>query len=166
MSLQNNQLFLQLSLINIMVYTLLPQLNFSVLMILFFSFMKKKAIPSSVEVALKRIDPQIYPNVRVLLKIAATLPLTTALVSTANVRSRSRRDRLRAYSRQAEANLTPRALSSLAITYLHLVDLHIENNDNVCEQFVDKYLEVHPSKLETGFVPPKKFNNNDFISGE
>ena len=85
--------------------------------------------------AIKDCDSDLYPNIRVLLQVACTLPVTSCECE----RRASALRRLQNYTR---ASMRMSRLSSLALLHIHY-DMHV-NLDEV----VTRYAHLHPRKLE------------------
>ena len=91
--------------------------------------------PLSPAKAIKDCDPDCFPNVYVLLKIACTIPVTSCECE----RSASALRRLNNYMR---ASMCQTRLSNLALLHIHY------NTPIDLEKVVDIYARLHPRRLE------------------
>ena len=91
--------------------------------------------PSTPTAAIKDCDGALYPNVRVLLQIACTLPVTSCECE----RSASTLQRLHNYMR---ASMGKSHLSSLALLHIH------HDMDVDLDEVITCYAHLHPRKLE------------------
>jgi hypothetical protein len=82
--------------------------------------------------AIKVRDAQLYPNIRILLQIACTLPVTSCECE----RSASG---LKNYMRATMGN---ERLANLALLHTHY-DQHIDT-----ERVIDMYAQMHPRRIE------------------
>lgn len=90
---------------------------------------------SSITAVLDRCLPSIFPNINVLLKIAATLPVTTCECE----RSFSCLRRLNSYLRKTQ---TSQRLDSLALISIHC-GAEVEQ-----ERVIDLFASLHPRRME------------------
>lgn len=91
--------------------------------------------PNSPAAAIKDCDPTTFPNLRVLLQIACTLPVTSCECE----RSASALRRLRTYTR---ASMGQNRMTSLALIHIHY-DQALD-----VDEVVDIYARLHPRRLE------------------
>ncbi len=85
--------------------------------------------------ALKACSESFYPNITILLRIAATLPITSCECE----RSASSLRRLETYNR---ASMTEERRSSLALIHIHY------NKEVSVDRVIDIFARLHPRKLE------------------
>ena len=97
--------------------------------------MAEELRPSTPAAAIKDCDSDLYPNIRVLLQVACTLPVTSCECE----RSASALRRLHNYMR---ASMGMSRLSSLALLHIHY-DMHVD-----LDEVVTRYAHLHPRKLE------------------
>ena len=97
--------------------------------------MKEEDRPQNLDQTLLRIDELVFPNLFILLKIAATLPVTSCECE----RSFSIMRRLRTWLR---ASMTTERLSALALINIHYG--HPIDFDTV----IDTFLKLHPRKID------------------
>lgn len=96
---------------------------------------KQSELPSTPAAALKMIEDSFFPNISVLLRIAATLPVTSCECE----RSASSLRRLNNYVR---ATMSEERKSSLAL-------MHIHYNKNISiDSVIDIFASLHPRKLQ------------------
>ena len=100
-----------------------------------YSGMAAELRPSTPAAAIKKCDSDRYPNVRVLLQITCTLPVTSCECE----RSASALRRLHNYMRALMGNSR---LSSLALLHIHY-DMDVD-----LDEVVTRYAHLHPRKLE------------------
>lgn len=100
-----------------------------------YSGMAAELRPSTPAAAIKECDSDLYPNVRALLQIACTLPVTSCECE----RSASALRRLHNYMRASMGNSR---LSSLALLHIHY-DMEVD-----LDEVVTRYAHLHPRKLE------------------
>ena len=100
-----------------------------------YSGMPVELRPSTPAAAIKDCDSDLYPNVRVLLQIACTLPVTSCECE----RSASALQRLHNYMR---ASMGKSCLSSLALLHIHY-DMDVD-----LDEVITRYAHLHPRKLE------------------
>lgn len=91
--------------------------------------------PDSVAKAIKECDPDCYPNIRVLLQLACTLPVSSCQCE----RSASALRRLDNYMR---ASMGRQRLANLALIHIHY------DKEISLEEVVDKYAQLHPRRIE------------------
>ena len=92
--------------------------------------------PASPAEAIKQCDGDLFPNIRVLLQIACTLPVTSCECE----RSASALRRLHNYMR---ASMGTSRLSSL-----DLLHIHYDREVNL-EEFVDLFAAMHPRRMQS-----------------
>ena len=100
-----------------------------------FSTVSADKLPNSPSEAIKVCDAQLYPNIRILLQIACTLPVTSCECE----RSASVLRRLKNYMRATMGN---ERLANLALLHTHY-DQHIDT-----ERVIDIYAQMHPRRIE------------------
>ena len=100
-----------------------------------FSTVPADKLPNSPSEAIKVCDAQLYPNIRILLQIACTLPVTSCECE----RSASVLRRLKNYMRATMGN---ERLANLALLHTHY-DQHIDT-----ERVIDIYAQMHPRRIE------------------
>lgn len=98
-------------------------------------FVSESDPPSSCSSALRLCDPCLYPNIHTLLRIACTLPVTSAECERAGSALR----RLHHYSR---ASMTSSRLSSLALVYIHYGFKHD------VRKIISRFVRLHPRRME------------------
>ena len=91
--------------------------------------------PSTPAAVIKDCDSDLYPNVRVLLQIACTLPVTSCDCE----RSASALRSLHNYMR---ATMGKSRLSNLALLHIH------DDMDVDLDEVITRYAHLHPRKLE------------------
>lgn len=99
----------------------------------------KDEVSHTITEALDKCDKDMFPNIHVLLRIAATLPVTTC----ENERSFSTLRRLNSYLRRTQ---TSERLDSLALINIHC------GNDIEVDRVIDMFSKLHPRKLELSSV--------------
>ena len=97
--------------------------------------MAEELRPCTPAAAIKDCDSDLYPNIRVLLQVACTLPVTSCECE----RSASALRRLHNYMR---ASMGMSRLSSLALLHIHY-DMDVD-----LDEVVTRYGHLHPRKLE------------------
>ena len=90
--------------------------------------------PSTPAAAIKECDSDLYPNVRVLLQIACTLPVTSC-------ECEQRASALRRLHNYMSASMGNRRLSNLALLHIHY-DMDVD-----LDEVVTRYAHLHPRKL-------------------
>ena len=109
-----------------------------------YSGMPVELRPNTPAAAIKDCDSDLYPNVRVLLQIACTLPVTSCECE----RSASALRRLHNYMR---ASMGKSRLSGLALLHIHY-DMDVD-----LDEVITRYAHLHPrrlsSALEFSFKP-------------
>ena len=95
-------------------------------------------LPSSPSSAIKDCDAEIYPNIRILLQLACTIPVTSCECG----RSASALRRLNNYMRSHEIINGERTSGQLA-----LLHIHYEQQINV-ESVIDMFASFHPRRME------------------
>ena len=100
-----------------------------------FSTVSADKLPNSPSEAIKVCDAQLYPNIRILLQIACTLPVTSCECE----RSASVLRRLKNYMRATMGN---ERLANLALLHTHY-DQHIDT-----ERVIDIYAQMHSRRIE------------------
>ena len=93
---------------------------------------KLPSLPSS---AIKDCDAEIYPNIRILLKLACTIPVTSCECE----RSASALRRLNNYMR---SSMGKERLANLA-----LLHIHYEQQINI-ESVIDMFASFHPRRMD------------------
>ena len=89
-------------------------------------------LPNSPSEAIKECDAQLYPNIRILLQIACTIPVTSCKCE----RSASVLRRLKTYMRATMGNERLALLDTL-------YDQHID-----IDRVIDMYAQMHPRRIE------------------
>ena len=84
---------------------------------------------------IKECDPNCYPNIRVLIQLACTLPVSSCQCE----RSASALRRLNSYMR---ASMGKQRLANLALIHIHY------DKEISLEEVVDKYAQLHPRRIE------------------
>ena len=92
-------------------------------------------LPNSPSEAIKECDAQLYSNIRILLQIACTLPVTSCECE----RSASVLWRLMTYMRATMGN---ERLANLALLHTHY-DQHTDT-----DRVIDMYAQMHPRRIE------------------
>ena len=96
--------------------------------------MAAAARPATPAAAIRECNPMHYPNIRVMLQLACTLPVTSCECE----RSASTMRRLHTYMR---TSMTQEILSSLALLHIHY-DVPID-----LDEAVNIYFRLHPRRL-------------------
>ena len=92
-------------------------------------------LPNSPSEAITECDAQLYSNIRILLQIACTLPVTSCECE----RSASVLRRLMTYMRATMGN---ERLANLALLHTHY-DQHTDT-----DRVIDMYAQMHPRRIE------------------
>ena len=92
-------------------------------------------LPSTPSSAIKDCDTKMYPNIRILLQLACTIPVTSCECE----RSASALRRLNNYMR---SSMGKERLANLA-----LLHIHYEQQINV-ESVIDMFAPFHPRRME------------------
>ena len=100
-----------------------------------FEHVSEECRPSTPASAIKECNPVHFPNIRILLQLGCTLPVTSCQCE----RSASALKRLNTYLR---ASMRQERLSSLALLHIHY-DSIIDMNE-----VVDIYARLNPRRLE------------------
>ena len=95
--------------------------------------------PASVATAIKECDPMYFPNIRTLLQIACTLPVTSCECE----RSASTLRRLHNYMR---ASMGQERMTALALMHIHY------NSDIDLNEVVNIYAQMHPRRMELEYL--------------
>ena len=98
------------------------------------SFPRDK-VPTSCAETLHKIDPELYPNIFILLKLAATLPVTSCECE----RSASSLRRLHSFMR---ACMTEERMTALGLIHIHY-DMHIDK-----EKVIDMFISQNSRRME------------------
>lgn len=98
-----------------------------------------QTLTKSITAVLDMCDIDIFPNVNTLLRLAATLPVTTCECE----RSFSTLRRLNTYLRNSQ---TSERLDSLA-----LINIHCENQPDT-DKVIDLFAKLHPRRMELSSV--------------
>ena len=91
--------------------------------------------PDSVSKAIKECDPDCYPNMRVLLELAFTLPVSSCQCEVSA-------SALRCLDSYMLASMGKQRLAVLALIHIHY------DKEISLEEVVDKYAQLHPRRIE------------------